>query len=701
MGPVDSRMPSLASAPLRPSPLRLAWRHLNYKRGSAASVAVALVLALLPGTPLFIASLSDVPDVQAVVRASDGVTVDRSNVADARSFDAFQRDVQEHVDPHLGRYLGRGSERATAGPFRIVSINGREPAAPVAAAAVTGAYVSDLSARVDVVQGVLSSPRLAGVEPTVTMPQAAADRANIRESDILCVGPQSPPGPGLSPWCARLIGLWVSTGVAGVSSSAQNQQLQLFAGREEFFALAGMKPSEISASRQYGPQAVAVAPQDLTTVAEGVRQLRASVGAAHVGQVQTSLDADLQRYAASRRMIDFPIRLLTAALALLSVLLVGVLGRWYLGQRLSDLELLRARGWPQTRARRVVLSQFALLAVPALAIGAVGLSLTGWLAQRGSHASVPAIDLTVFIAATCIPFVAAGAGLTWIGWHPSQEDQLGREPRKAAVSPALPWRDRDISGFLVLPAAVLLLLPRLGVADGWWFMGIRLDLGPVLASLASLTGLVLLVVATLPVGSLAVESISRRRDDLEGTLAQWQLRRWWQRYAAAGSVIVLGFAIATFAAVELALVQLGHPGAGFPGPGVALSLAIGFSGALVSALLAYGLTFVFASRSRGDDYAALLVDGLQAASLRRSLGIEQHTVLAVGLLIGVGLGLVLVGADSPGLGLEGRQLSPLVPAVVGAISTASLGLILGVAVAWLARRSAVSFELVEQLWRLR
>ena len=69
--------------------------------------------------------------------------------------------------------------------------------------------------------------------------------------------------------------------------------------------------------------------------------------------------------------------------------------------------------------------------------------------------------------------------------------------------------------------------------------------------------------------------------------------------------------------------------------------------------------------------------------------------------MGVGLGLVLIGADSPGLGLEGRRLSPLVPAAVGALSTTSLGLILGAAVAWLARRSAVGFRLVEQLWRLR
>src|SRR5262249_26036697 len=155
--------------------------------------------------------------------------------------------------------------------------------------------------------------------------------------------------------------------------------------------------------------------------------------------------------------------------------------------------------------------------------------------------------------------------------------------------------------------------------------------------------LAMLVVAALPAMSLLAAARERRQVEVDRTLAQWQLRDWWQRHILAGFVIVFAFAMASFAAVSLAHQVLDRPAAGGSplGVGDTVSLAVGFVGVLVIALLAYGLVFLFACRSRIDDYTALIVDGLSAARLRRSLALEQHTVLLHGLLVGLGLGLLL------------------------------------------------------------
>jgi hypothetical protein len=105
-----------------------------------------------------------------------------------------------------------------------------------------------------------------------------------------------------------------------------------------------------------------------------------------------------------------------------------------------------------------------------------------------------------------------------------------------------------------------------------------------------------------------------------------------------------------------------------------------------------------------DYYAALLVDGLPASTVRRSVRIEQHAVLLLGLVVGLAVGLVLVIATAPRIGLGG-QVGALASAphpvavAAGLALTAVLGLVAGVLVARAIRDSVVGFRLVEQGWR--
>lgn len=683
-----------AAPPGRLTVLRLAWRQLESERESSAGVAIALLLALLPAVLLFVDSAGARTDLRALVSGSGGVVVQRTGVADDATFDAFQRQAQGQVVPQLGQYVQDEGASGTTGPLRIDSVNSQPPSAPAGGAAVQVVYVSDLASRVDVSQGVLSKLGVTGGgDGSASMPQAVADRAGIRLFDEVCLRPQSADPNGAPTRCVRVVGLWRPSGRADPARPAANPGIQLFTERDEFFGMVGLQPSRSAdAARLYEPRPAAVAAQDATSIAERVRAVRASVIGSRTGEVRTTLDTDLERYTAARNAAGFPSRMLTAVLIPLLVLLAGVLARWYLAPRLHDLALLRARGWPRRRVQLLVLAQFGILGVSALGVALLALLFLLWRADGaiGPGAPPPSRGELVGVAvAVGIPFLAA-AWFVWLARWASGQSVLRLDHPEAKPSRTLSWRGAELNALLVLPAALLLLLPRLAGSD-------RLFPSSALDDLAALgtavAGLVMIVVALLPALSLVGEAYSRGRADVEGTLAHWQLRRWWQRHAAAGFLVVLAFATASFTAVAFAN-QVGH-GPGPLGSGVAVSLAVGFVTALGAALLAYGLVFLFAGRSRVDDYTALMVDGLSEAAARKSLEIEQHTVLVEGLGLGLVLGLVLVWASSTVTGAVGTAMGPEA-IFAGLVATAAIGLASGAAVARQVRRNAIAFGLVEQ-----
>jgi hypothetical protein len=697
----------LATLPAdRLSVLRLAWRHLECERESSVGVAIALLLALLPAVLLFVDSAGARTDLRALVAGSGGVVVQRAGVTDGAAFDAFQRQARDQVAPPLGQYVEDGGASATTGPFRIDSINSQPPSGPVGSSPVEVVYVSNLASRVDVGQGVLSKLGVTGgAEGSASMPQAVADRAGIRLFDEVCLRPASSDPNGAPLRCVRVVGLWRPVGGASPARPAANLRpgggggpsgpvggMQLFTERDEFFGMVGLNPPRTAdAARVYEPRPAAIAAQDATAIAERVRAVRASVLGSRTGEVRTTLDTDLERYTAARAAVGFPVRLLAAALIPLLVLLAGVLARWYMAPRLHDLALLRARGWSRGRVQRLVLAQFGILGSAALGVVLVALLILAWRADGaiGPGAPPPSRGELVGVAvAVGIPLLAA-AWFVWLARWASRQSVLRLDHPEAETSRSLSWRGAELNALLVLPAALLLLLPRLAGSQ-------RLPSGALddlVALGTAVAGLVTIVVALLPALSLAGEAYSRRRTDVAGTLAQWQLRRWWQRHAPAGFLVVLAFAIASFTAVTFTNQVLHGPGP--LGSGVAVSLAIGFLTAVGAGLLAYGLVFLFASRSRADDYTALMVDGLSETAARKSLAIEQHTVLAEGLVLGLALGLVLVWASSTVPGAVGAALAP--EAVVGGlVATAVIGLASGAWVADRVRRSAVDFALVEQ-----
>jgi hypothetical protein len=509
--------------------------------------------------------------------------------------------------------------------------------------------------------------------------------------------------PNAAPWCARIVGLWRPEAGADPAWTAPNAQIRLFAEGDDFWAAAAMQPAQnVLAARQYSPRPGEVTPQNAGSVAQQVKDVRAAVARAGAGQVSTTLDTALAHYAATS-VTSFPVELLAAVLVPLLTLLALVMARWYVEPRLHELALLRARGWSRLRVQRLAVAELGLLGAPAVVVAVAGLLAVVWQATDGAIGSRPASlsggELLAIAVAAVVLLVAAVRFFVLARWAARQSVlRLSSARRTGRELPF--WLGGEGAGVMVLPAGFLLLVPRVAGAEGWRLPGALDNLG---ALVASALGIVLLVIAALPMLSTLTGVIGGRRRALEGTIANQQLRRWWQRNAAPGFLVVLAFAIASYAAVALVDQLLNGPG-GALGLGIAVGLGIGLVTALATTLLAYGLLFLVVCRSRVDYYAALLVDGLPATTVRRSVEIEQQAVLVLGLAAGLVIGMILLAATASGIGLGGQAgvlAAPPQPAAViaGVGGTAALGLIGGLVIAGMVRRGIVGFRLVEQGWR--
>jgi FtsX-like permease family len=692
-------MPSAPSTRL--STLRVAWCHLSSQWDSSVGAALALLLALLPAGLVLVDRSGARSDLHTVIAAAGGLSVQRSGAASAQAFDLFQRQAEGQVAPALGMYMDAGSAQGAASPFRLASLASNQPSGPAATADVTVTYVADLSSRVDVVQGLFPRPGAGGGERMVTMPLPVADRIGAQLFDVVCL--TVPNGdPNAAPWCARIVGLWRPMGGADPAWTAPNAKIRLFAERDDFFAAAALQPAQnVQAARQYAPRAGEVTPQNAGAVAQQVKDVRSAVGRAGAGQVVTTLDTALAHYAATS-VTSFPVELLAAALVPLLTLLALVMARWYVEPRLHELALLRARGWSRRRVQRLVLAELALLGAPAVVVAVAGLLAVLWQATDGAIGARPASlsggELLAIAVAVAVLVVAAVRFFDLARWAARQSVLRLEGARKSSEPPF--WLGGEGAGVMILPAAMLLLVPRVSGAEGWHLPGPLDDLG---ALVSAALGVVLLVIAALPLLSTLTGVVGGRRAALEGTIANQQLRRWWQRHAAPGFLVVLAFGIASYAAVALVDQLLSGPG-GALGLGIAAGLAIGFVTALATTLLAYGLLFLVVCRSRVDYYAALLVDGLPATTVRRSVEIEQQAVLVTGLTAGLVIGMLLLAATASGIGLGGQAgtlaTPPQWPAVIAGVGgTAALGLIGGLMIAGVVRRGVVGFRLVELGWR--
>lgn len=138
------------------------------------------------------------------------------------------------------------------------------------------------------------------------------------------------------------------------------------------------------------------------------------------------------------------------------------------------------------------------------------------------------------------------------------------------------------------------------------------------------------------------------------------------------------------------------------GLGLEADLLAGFGAALALAVAAFGLHFLIAVTGRRSEYAILDANGLEPATVRRSLAIEQASLLGFSLVVGTVLGLVLASVVLPSLHLDTSLEETVPPTVLTVDAWLTTGALAAVAVLALAAGRAATrlgrrFELMQEL----
>jgi hypothetical protein len=163
-----------------------------------------------------------------------------------------------------------------------------------------------------------------------------------------------------------------------------------------------------------------------------------------------------------------------------------------------------------------------------------------------------------------------------------------------------------------------------------------------LSVVASLAGTLLLVLISVWFLRLTSRLAPGASADVPRRLAAWQLGRRPQQHAAVAFLVAFAASAATFGGTTAGL--------GFAQGREPLGLVViaaGTLAVLVITLLGFGVHFRATAGERAEEYAALVLSGLPAGDLRRSLALEQRAVIWQSLASGALLGVVLAAALLP------------------------------------------------------
>ena len=639
------------------SRVKLAWLQATRRRGWAVALWLCLAGAIaMPALLPLIDAMAARSGLAQTLARSGALTV-AQDVTDVNTFNAFKREVDGDVNGRLGAALVPLAAYVTVGPLHVVTVEGGPVSSTTAQQTLTAGYSDHLASHVAVVAGDLPPEGLGGGDTAVTMAQAAADRVGLRLSDRACFDFS---GTGPARWCARIVGLWQPLDVHDTYWSQPPSRLQVTMGRYDFFELVKQHPPQgPTAGLRYWASPDAVDPGQAETIAAGVRQLTTELRSPK-RQVSTSLSASLDSFHRMQVQVSTAIHLFAAAMTLLGLFAVALVGSRFLDGQARELAVLRARGWPASRVWRTAFSGLAALALLALPVGVAGsLALVVVLTLSGSGIS-PGWLHREDISAVAAAMVANAIGLIAIlGILAAAAAQRELDPSlETPFRSGRAWWQRAWTalGFGCI-GLIGIALPRIPAVSALTTH----TSGPAatLIGLAPAVGLILLTAAAINLWPLGWAA---RRLSVPGVLARWQLERSPEQHAAASLVLILAVAIGVFAAIGMAT---GPDPSIQPALGVGLEagLLVGAVVALALGLAAFGLHFRSTARRRLHEYRGLLAHGLAIAEVTKSVSIEQAAATISALVVGSVLGLALaftglpVGKLTPGtLQLAGISL---------------------------------------------
>jgi hypothetical protein len=626
----------------------LAVRQLRLKGAWTAAVGLALAMAFAIATA---APLAGVMATDAALQAAIGgagsdvpLTVAQKKVPDQAGFESTQARLASTVERRLGPYLAGSSALATLGPLTPISLNENPAPARVDSSRLAVGYLRDLADHVELVAGAVPADGLGGsADIAATMAQSEADALGLHLGDRLCVEFAT----GGSRWCARVAGLWRPLGGGDPFRLEAARDVELVVGRYDFYRLMKLAGSPAATvGRQFHVDMNSLDYRSTGDLVSGLRDLR-SYFTGRGELFDTSLDRVIESFGGRQHTVRIASEVVGAALAVLVLCLAAFLAGHFLRLQGRELRLVRDRGWPRRRLKRLLMLQLGFLIFVPLIFGAalaVAMSAAFGPSAFGVPPPRPRVSDGLF---TLLPALVALAGLTLLWSALSRlagRAAEGHTPTEASGSLSGPGGRRTaavFTGLGLLAALALLAAVRLqgdpaapagsGPAVDW------------LTAVASLLAVLLLAGVAARGLPLAAHLAAGPGQQVSGSLARWQLGRRPRQHSRMAFLLTVAVAVATFGV--LAAVS-GSP-RGQDLTAAATTLLGGALGALLIALFAFALHFRAVAGERAEEYAVLLVGGLPRRALRRSLAGEQRAVLWHGLGFGTVCGVALALAVLP------------------------------------------------------
>jgi hypothetical protein len=515
--------------------------------GLAASVAVAGAVSLVQ-------SVASESALQITLHSlGDGrlVDVSHNDIEQEDAFATFQEGATANVSRYLGGRYMPASRYAESRELYAVKLNGTTlPFVSVENSVQLAAY-ENLREHVTVVSGAWPAQPRAGAAYQVTVSEASARKQGLKPGDAFCLQVINFPTEVI---CTEVAATWrprnPDEAFWGFEKTPANfvylERAQLF----EILTQQLIDARAATVHAVFDPDLSKFHARDLPAIQDGFRRLHFQYTVLELNaDVATGVDTALDGLVAETSVAQFAIDLVAAQILVVALYYLAFVAGHSLDQQRQLFAVWRSRGWSAAAVWRLVMLEFAVIAVVATP---VGLALAWMLAAGvtravyGSGSTVPSALLSDQVAPVGAVVAVALAVLAYTAGTAGRREllQVRRQASRPQTKPWWQWRNLDlVLGLLSIP--LLLQVRELGQSV---VRAAGLQATDPFSLLLPAVALALIAIAALRLLPLAARGLGLLRRGLDQRLASWQLSRHPVQHARLALLLAMAMALGTFAA---------------------------------------------------------------------------------------------------------------------------------------------------------
>jgi hypothetical protein len=519
--------------------------------GIAASVAIAGAVSLVQ-------SVAAESALQITLRnLGDDALIDiaHNDVNKEDAYQSFQAGAARNVRTDLGARYQLKSRYVESRELYPTRLNGVELQIVNVENSVQLASYEDLASHVKVVAGSWPTQPVDHDVYAVTLSTAAASKQGLKPGDVLCLQVVNYP---LEVVCTKVAAVWRPKDASEPYWGSEKTPADfLELDRQQMFDLLHFRLPDARAGTVhavFAPNPGAFHAADIDQIRQGFRRLDFEYSVRQLdGLIRTGTDTALDDLMARSAVAQFAIQLVAAQMLVVALYYLAFMAGHSLEQQRQLFAVWRSRGFSWFRIWRLLMLEFAAVAVVAVPVG-LGLA---WLLAAGvtravyaPTASIPPALIGDQALPVAVVIAVALAVLAASAFQASRKELL--QVRRLTSRPQLRawWQWRYIDIGLALLSIPLLLQARLLGQSGVRANGLPAT-DPTSLLLPAIA-MALIALAALRLLPLAARLLGAAGRGLDQRLASWQLSRHPVQHARLALLLAMAIALGIFSSAYAA-----------------------------------------------------------------------------------------------------------------------------------------------------